>query len=163
MFEGWNIPRRERRWFNASPRTDQTEPEAPRCRILPPGWRRMRTQAERDAFALEAFHPGGAIYDPNYRESQIFQKTDGHCAYCWDKPATTIDHIKPSSRGGTNSRSNLIGACCACNGEKAAMSLEDFRAKRGVTAFPFENYETRNTRSGPEAIAGRRETANQVG
>lgn len=112
------------------------------------------TQAERTEFALQAFHPGGSLYDPRYRESVIFAKTDGHCAYCWERPATTIDHILATSRGGGNSRTNVIGACWPCNNEKAALTLAEFRIKRGVAAFPFENYEKRNTSPGPEAAAG---------
>lgn len=152
MFEGWNIPRKERRWFSFPPGDAPTKqaPAKPllppqRCEIMPSGWRRgFKSQAERDAYVLLHFHPSGERYDPAYRESQIFQKTNWRCAYCADKPATTIDHIKATSRGGSNSRDNLIGACHACNAEKANLLLEDFRARRGVTEFPFESY-ARNT------------------
>lgn len=39
------------------------------------------------------------------------------CAYCGE-PAGSIDHIDPSSRGGTNEHDNLTGACSSCNSSK---------------------------------------------
>lgn len=36
------------------------------------------------------------------------------CPYC-GAPATEIDHIRPRSKGGTNSESNLVGCCHSCN------------------------------------------------
>ncbi|WP_117211719.1 HNH endonuclease [Allorhizocola rhizosphaerae] len=43
---------------------------------------------------------------------------DGHrCAYCGGK-ATTVDHVLPSSRGGTNTWANTVAACYVCNQRK---------------------------------------------
>ena len=39
----------------------------------------------------------------------------GLCAYCRSNRATTLDHLKPKSRGGSSLRSNLIPACQCCN------------------------------------------------
>jgi 5-methylcytosine-specific restriction endonuclease McrA len=39
----------------------------------------------------------------------------------------TIDHQKPLSKGGYNKRSNKVTACFACNQEKAAMGLDEYR------------------------------------
>jgi len=45
-------------------------------------------------------------------------RRDGHrCAYC-AKPATTIDHIQPRSRGGGDSWENLVACCLRCNNQK---------------------------------------------
>ena len=44
----------------------------------------------------------------------------GLCAYCRDKRATTIDHLKPRCRGGSNLRSNLVPACIDCNHSKGS-------------------------------------------
>lgn len=44
----------------------------------------------------------------------------GLCAYCRCKRATTIDHLKPRSRGGSNLRSNLVPACLECNHAKGS-------------------------------------------
>lgn len=46
-------------------------------------------------------------------------RRDGHrCAYC-GRPATTIDHVLPRSRGGKDSWENLVAACVKCNNVKS--------------------------------------------
>ena len=44
----------------------------------------------------------------------------GLCAYCRSNRATTLDHLKPKSRGGSSLRSNLIPACQCCNHSKGS-------------------------------------------
>jgi len=44
----------------------------------------------------------------------------GLCAYCRCNRATTLDHLKPKSRGGSSLRSNLIPACVCCNHDKGS-------------------------------------------
>ena len=44
----------------------------------------------------------------------------GLCAYCRCHRATTLDHLKPKSRGGSSLRSNLIPACRDCNHSKGS-------------------------------------------
>ena len=44
----------------------------------------------------------------------------GLCAYCRSNRATTLDHLKPKSRGGSSLRSNLIPACQGCNHSKGS-------------------------------------------
>ena len=44
----------------------------------------------------------------------------GLCAYCRCHRATTLDHLKPKSRGGSSLRSNLIPACQSCNHSKGS-------------------------------------------
>lgn len=39
------------------------------------------------------------------------------CAYC-PRPATTVDHVRPVSKGGTNALDNLVPCCSWCNGSK---------------------------------------------
>jgi len=52
----------------------------------------------------------------------------GLCAYCRCNRATTLDHIKPKSRGGSSLRSNLIPACQTCNHSKGSSNwLEWFQ------------------------------------
>jgi hypothetical protein len=46
----------------------------------------------------------------------------GLCAYCRCNRATTLDHLKPKSRGGSSLRSNLIPACRECNHSKGSQS-----------------------------------------
>jgi 5-methylcytosine-specific restriction endonuclease McrA len=50
---------------------------------------------------------------------------DNHkCAYC-GKPATTIDHIVPKSKGGNNSYENCVASCLKCNGQKSNLTLHE--------------------------------------
>ena len=42
----------------------------------------------------------------------------GLCSYCRCQRATTLDHIKPKSKGGSSLRSNLLPACLECNHSK---------------------------------------------
>ena len=44
----------------------------------------------------------------------------GLCAYCRSNRATTLDHLKPKSKGGSSLRSNLIPACQSCNHSKGS-------------------------------------------
>ena len=44
----------------------------------------------------------------------------GLCAYCRCNRATTLDHLKPKSKGGSSLRSNLIPACRTCNHDKGS-------------------------------------------
>ncbi|WP_022882484.1 HNH endonuclease [Gryllotalpicola ginsengisoli] len=45
-------------------------------------------------------------------------RRDAHrCAYC-GKPASTIDHVMPRSRGGEDSWENLVACCLRCNNVK---------------------------------------------
>ena len=44
----------------------------------------------------------------------------GFCAYCRCNRATTLDHLKPKSKGGSSLRSNLVPACRCCNHDKGS-------------------------------------------
>ena len=44
----------------------------------------------------------------------------GFCAYCRCNRATTLDHLKPKSKGGSSLRSNLVPACRECNHSKGS-------------------------------------------
>lgn len=41
------------------------------------------------------------------------------CRWCLRARATTIDHVRPLNRGGSNSVLNLVGACSPCNSAKS--------------------------------------------
>ncbi|WP_166877615.1 MULTISPECIES: HNH endonuclease [unclassified Salinibacterium] len=46
-------------------------------------------------------------------------RRDGHrCAYCRGS-ASTIDHVQPRSRGGSDSWENLVACCLKCNNKKS--------------------------------------------
>src|SRR6478609_3318081 len=54
-----------------------------------------------------------------------------NCFYCGEKYGTgskrrTTDHVIPSSKGGSNRKSNRLFCCSACNGEKGNMMPIEF-------------------------------------
>lgn len=61
------------------------------------------------------------------------------CAYCRQpiEGQPDPDHVVPLSRGGSNSITNILPACRACNCDKRDLSLDDWsadRARRGLSA-----------------------------
>mgnify|MGYP002403018150 CR=1 FL=1 len=70
----------------------------------------------------------------------------GHvCHYC-PAPATTVDHVNPLARGGTNARANLVASCAPCNHERGT--------------FPYELWKRFIRRFGPLPSHWRRQGAN---
>ena len=70
----------------------------------------------------------------------IYNKTDGHCAYCGDAidlKAMQADHVAPMEFDGLiekfgndpNHIDNLLPACRPCNYIKSSMTLEKFRRR----------------------------------
>jgi 5-methylcytosine-specific restriction endonuclease McrA len=52
---------------------------------------------------------------------------DGHkCVYCGSSENLTVDHVRPKSRGGTDTADNLVTACRPCNQAKGSMHVVDF-------------------------------------
>ena len=47
----------------------------------------------------------------------ILNRDGWTCGYC-GQPATTVDHVTPKSRGGTDDEGNLMAACLSCNSGK---------------------------------------------
>lgn len=59
--------------------------------------------------------------DVKFTRENIIHRDKYKCAYCGKKlkqGQLTIDHITPKSKGGTNSWTNTISACKACNNKK---------------------------------------------
>lgn len=55
--------------------------------------------------------------------SKSVLKRDNHtCGYC-GKKATTIDHIRPKSKGGKHTWTNVVAACVKCNSKKSDIQL----------------------------------------
>ena len=68
-------------------------------------------------FSLECLTKGNA--KRKFRQA-IKYSFGGLCSYCRCQRATTLDHIKPRSKGGSNLRSNLVPACQSCNHSKGS-------------------------------------------
>lgn len=54
----------------------------------------------------------------------VLRRDKHRCGYCADW-AQTVDHIRPRSRGGPNTWSNLIACCAPCNAGKADRTPEE--------------------------------------
>jgi hypothetical protein len=61
---------------------------------------------------------------------QVYDKYDGHCAYCGDKISIKdmqVDHIIPKRINGTDDLENLNPSCRLCNHYKRAETIDVFR------------------------------------
>lgn len=61
---------------------------------------------------------------------EIYNKTGGKCYYCGYAMAYgkfTVDHYIAQSLGGTNKPENLVPCCLDCNGNKANLTIDDWR------------------------------------
>lgn len=47
------------------------------------------------------------------------------CAYCQKRPAATIDHVRPRSRGGEHTWENTVASCSHCNARKADRTVKE--------------------------------------
>ena len=54
----------------------------------------------------------------------VFLRDDHRCQYC-SRPAESIDHVVPRSRGGTHSWRNVVAACRRCNSQKRDRMLNE--------------------------------------
>ncbi len=56
----------------------------------------------------------------------VFRTKGRTCVRCHQRPATTCDHVKPVSHGGSTILSNLVPCCATCNtarGNRAQRTL----------------------------------------
>jgi len=59
---------------------------------------------------------------------KIFERDNYICHYCGQKVKegnATLDHFIPTSRGGDNSKENLVTSCLECNSIKSGKSYEE--------------------------------------
>jgi 5-methylcytosine-specific restriction endonuclease McrA len=64
---------------------------------------------------------------------QSWKATNTPCAYC-SNVATTVDHVIPLSRGGTNFEGNLVPACRRCNSSKGTKLLIEWNFYARITS-----------------------------
>ena len=63
---------------------------------------------------------------------------DGFCCqYCGQENATTVDHVIPISKGGTDEPDNLVAACTRCNYSKNDKVGQFFGNGRTPLTLPF--------------------------
>lgn len=68
----------------------------------------------------------------------LWKQAHGRCWYCGEETAKTffvLEHVEPFSRGGADSKRNLVVSCHPCDRAKGAKNLEEFRAQRGGLEF----------------------------
>lgn len=86
--------------------------------------RATRAVRERTAPGITR-HSRGALLTKWVRQGRT-------CIYC-DHPATTIDHVVPLVRGGTNYEGNLAPACKSCNSRKGGRTVIEWRAGKRLS------------------------------
>jgi 5-methylcytosine-specific restriction endonuclease McrA len=67
---------------------------------------------------------------------QLVRQYGGRCAYCDADNPTDMDHVRPLSRGGPHSISNVAPACRSCNASKSNRTVAEWRlagAKDGAS------------------------------
>ncbi len=47
-------------------------------------------------------------------QKNVYDKFDGHCAYCGEKIDLNVDYVKSIRQGGTNDFDNLFPSCESC-------------------------------------------------
>lgn len=77
-------------------------------------------------------------YLPPLSNHTLFQRDDHLCLYCGQRfpdHQLSRDHVRPTSKGGGDTWSNVVAACIRCNGFKAGRIPED--AGMELLAVPF--------------------------
>jgi 5-methylcytosine-specific restriction endonuclease McrA len=59
-----------------------------------------------------------------------WRKAGASCTFC-PSPATTVDHMIPLSRGGTNYEGNLAPCCRRCNSSKSDLLISEWLWRKG--------------------------------
>ena len=57
--------------------------------------------------------------------ASILEAWEHRCAYCGQE-ATTLDHVRPRSKGGQTDRANLISCCARCNSRKGSDDWQEW-------------------------------------
>lgn len=97
----------------------------------------------RWGFSLEAYaDPARRSPISKQTRSAVWQRSKGQCWYCGDEldPFLSfhVDHVLAVALGGTNDLENLVAACPACNTQKSAHTVDEFRRRRGGGRFHGE-------------------------
>ncbi|MEI7641045.1 MAG: HNH endonuclease [bacterium] len=74
---------------------------------------------------------------PRFSKKAIFMRDGFTCQFCGNHTAKpTVDHLIPSSKGGTNSWTNVVTACPECNNKKGDKTLEEVKMR--LIRHPYE-------------------------
>ena len=53
-----------------------------------------------------------------FTNDNVFLRDRYRCQYCGERRPLTIDHVHPTSKGGTHTWTNVVAACDLCNSRK---------------------------------------------
>lgn len=92
-------------------------------------------EVERSRAVWVNEHTIQLLYNPflfrDYRKAAL--KRDHHtCLWC-GLPATTVDHIIPSSKGGSDTPQNLLASCSECNTKRGNRSAFSYLIEKAHT------------------------------
>lgn len=90
-------------------------------------WTRYNNARRARKFAAEI---AGPVSTETYERIRL----SGPCVYCGDI-ATTVDHIRPLSKGGHEAEYNLVPSCGSCNSSKNAKLLIEWKPERVAYAI----------------------------
>lgn len=65
----------------------------------------------------------------------VLRRDRNTCQYCGAGSNLTIDHVRPKSRGGRDTWTNLVAACVSCNNRKGDRTPDE--ANMELTREPF--------------------------
>jgi 5-methylcytosine-specific restriction endonuclease McrA len=91
--------------------------------------KRVESDRRRQRYERELAAPGLSIAERDVLRLRWVRQGRG-CFYCASRPATTLDHVIPLNRGGTNYEGNLVPACRSCNSSKRDWLLIEWRTAR---------------------------------
>lgn len=70
--------------------------------------------------------------------AEFRKKSKPVCYFCKEtipKKKTTVEHLLPRSRGGTNEESNLAIACAPCNSDKDNMTVQEYEIYKNLLDY----------------------------
>ncbi|MPY11947.1 HNH endonuclease [Arthrobacter bussei] len=74
-------------------------------------------------------------YDVSATRRGVLRRDNHLCAYC-ARPASTIDHVMPRSRGGQDTWENLVACCLTCNNAKGDKTLASLGWSLRIVPLP---------------------------
>lgn len=84
----------------------------------------QKREQERERLRRFRKNGGGSPTQWTAIRVAILKRDEYLCAYC-GKTATTVDHVIPMSKGGTEDFTNLVACCKRCNFQKGVRSIQE--------------------------------------
>ena len=103
-----------------------------KCDVVETYDENFRVRSTSDEFLLPAvirvrtvFKEGRQRRGVPLNRKNVFLRDKCRCVYCGSGHQLTLDHVRPKSKGGTDSWENLVTACASCNNSKADHLLSE--------------------------------------